>query len=206
MRNYYIYYDEESSINYLYLFLLHKIAMIDNKTRLYNTIRYNSLDELTSRLNDKYKSINTDFEKFEKNVVSKTTLTRFLNSDISDNYFIFDKDSKTITIQNNFQYNITNGHAKFIVLDDRQIDILLYHNEKLLYTYFLYIKYYCGFSGCNYTDFTANQFFAATGYSVKAGNYKSNLSRYNAILVNSKLITIDKFRYDGKERNGYSIS
>ena len=98
MRNYYIYYDEESSINYLYLFLLHKIAMIDNKTRLYNTIRYNSLDELTSRLNDKYKSINTDFEKFEKNVVSKTTLTRFLNSDISDNYFIFDKDSKTITI------------------------------------------------------------------------------------------------------------
>ena len=49
MRNYYLQYIEDTNINYFYLFLLHKIAVVDKSTRLYNTVKYSSLEELTNR-------------------------------------------------------------------------------------------------------------------------------------------------------------
>lgn len=202
MRNYYLQYDEEANINYLYLFLLHKIAVVDKTTRLYNTVKYVSLEELTNRLNIAYNNINTDNKK---PVISKTTLSRVLNSDKCGNYFDYDNVNKVITLKNNFTNRHTSGKAKFIILTDREIDFLLIQKSELLTRYYLYIKYYCGFSGKNETDFTANQFLEASKYSTKAGNYKTLLSSYNSLLVKEKLITISKFRFNGQERNKYSI-
>ena len=202
MRNYYLQYIEDTNINYFYLFLLHKIAVVDKSTRLYNTVKYSSLEELTNILNMAYNNINKDNKK---QVISKTTLSRVLNSDKNGNYFNYDNVNKVITLKNNFTKRQTGGKAKFIILTDREIDFLLIHKSELLTRYYLYIKYYCGFSGKNETDFTANQFLEASKYSTKAGNYKTLLSSYNSLLVNEKLITISKFRFNGQERNKYSI-
>ena len=202
MRTYYLQYEEEATINYLYLFLLHRLAEVDKALRLYNTVRYQNLEELTNRLNEEYKKLNPEAKK---NVVSKATLSRVLNSDTEKKYFIYDNENKVITLQNNFTKSKTNGKAKFITLTDRELSFLLQKNEKLLYSYYLFIKYNCGFSGINYTDFTAIQFLEATNYSTKAGNYKTQLSAYNSLLVKEKFISISKFRFNGKERNGYSL-
>lgn len=202
MRTYFLQYEEDTSINYLYLFLLHKVAVLDKATRLYNTVRYNNLEELTIRLNNEYNTVN---KENKKPVVSKSTLSRVLNSDKCGNYFTYNKTDKVITLQNNFSNKRTNGKAKFITLTDREIDFLLTKNNELLIRYYLFIKYYCGFSGKNETDFTANQFLEASNYSTKAGNYKTLLSSFNSLLVAEKLITISKFRFNGQERNKYRI-
>lgn len=202
MRTYYLQYDEEASINYLYLFLLHKIAEVDKTTRLYNTVIYNNLEELTNRLNEEYNTINTENKK---PVISKSTLSRVLNSDKCGKYFTYDKATKVITLQNNFTKRHTNGTAKFITLTDKEINFLLIQNNDLLTKYYLFIKYYCGFSGRNETDFTAEQFLEASNYSTKAGNYKSFLCAFNSLLVKEGFISISKFRYNGRERNKYSL-
>lgn len=202
MRTYYLHYEEDTTINYLYLFLFHKIADKDKKTRLYNTVRYNNLDELTDRMNERYKLIQKDSNR---KVISKATLSRVLKSDTEKRYFIYDKENKMIVLQNNFTTNNTNGKARFITLTEREIDFLLSQNDKMLYSYYLFMKYNCGFSGKNYADFTANQFLEATNYSIKSGKYKSMLSNYNSLLKEEGFISISKFRFDGKERNGYSI-
>ena len=173
MRTYFLQYKEDTSINYLYLLLFYKIAEVGNTTRLFDTVRYSSLDELVSKLNTEYKKINPSQSK---TVVSKTTLSRVLNSDTEQKYFVYDKQKKLITLQNNFSKQKTNGHAKFITLTDREIDFLLVQNVPLLYRYYFFIKYNCGFSGINKTDFTAKQFLEASNYSTKAGNYISLLS------------------------------
>ena len=126
-------------------------------------------------------------------------------AEMIESYFNYDNVNKVITLKNNFTKRQTGGKAKFIILTDREIDFLLIHKSELLTRYYLYIKYYCGFSGKNETDFTANQFLEASKYSTKAGNYKTLLSSYNSLLVNEKLITISKFRFNGQERNKYSI-
>lgn len=153
MRTYYLQYQEDTSINYLYLLLLNKIAELDKSSRLYNTVRFSSLDELTKRLNDKYNEIN---KENKKNVISKTTLTRVLNNTESNNYFSYNKENKLITLHNDFKNKTTGKKAKFITLTDREIDFLLIQKNELLSRYYLFIKYNCGFSGRNRADFTAN--------------------------------------------------
>ena len=103
MRTYFLQYKEDTTINYLYLLLLHKIAEVDKATRLYNTVRYNNLDELTERLNSKYKEIVSNSKKA---VISKSTLSRVLNSDKEKNYFAYDSINKVITLQNNFKNKV----------------------------------------------------------------------------------------------------
>ena len=64
MRNYFLLYDEAASVNYKHLLKLYGIAEYNKKNRLYDTITYNTLDELTQRINDKYGkciSKSTDF-------------------------------------------------------------------------------------------------------------------------------------------------
>lgn len=202
MRTYYLHYKEDTTINYLYLFLFHRIAEKNKTLRLYNIVRYNNLDELVDRMNERYKLIKKDCNG---KVISKATLSRVLKSDTEQRYFIYDKESKLILLQNNFTTSKTNGKARFIKLTEREIDFLLSQNEKLLYSYYLFMKYSCGFSGKNYADFTANQFLEATNYSTKSGKYKTMLSNYNSLLKEEGFISISKFRFDGKERNGYSI-
>lgn len=202
MRTYYLQYQEDTSINYLYLLLLNKIAELDKSSRLYNTVRFSSLDELTKRLNEKYNEINPENKK---NVISKTTLTRVLNNEQNKSYFSYDKEKKLITLHNDFKNKTTNKKAKFITLTDREIDFLLIQKNELLIRYYLFIKYNCGFSGRNKADFTATQFLEATNYCSSSGSNKNKLSSFNGLLVSNKFISIQKFRYNGKERNAYSI-
>lgn len=202
MRTYFLQYEEDTSINYLYLLLLYRIAEVGKTTRLFDTVRYSSFDELTTRLNAEYKKINPTYSKA---VVSKTTLSRVLHSDEKQQYFIFDKAQKLIILQNNFSKQKTNGHAKFITLTDRELDFLLIQNTPLLYRYYFFMKYKCGFSGVNKTDFTAKQFLEASNYSTKAGNYISLLSQFNSLLSTEGFISISKFIFNGHERNCYSI-
>lgn len=202
MRTYYLQYQEDTSINYLYLLLLNKIAELDKSSRLYNTVRFSSLDELTKRLNDKYNQIH---QESKKNVISKTTLIRVLNNEQNKRYFSYDKEKKLITLHNDFKNKTTNKKAKFITLTDREIDFLLIQKNELLIRYYLFIKYNCGFSGRNKADFTATQFLEATNYCSSSGSNKNKLSSFNGLLVSNKFISIQKFRYNGKERNAYSI-
>lgn len=95
MRTYYLHYEENTTINYLYLFLFHRIAEKNNILRLYNIVRYNSLDELVDRMNKRYKLIKKDCNG---KVISKATLSRVLKSDTEQRYFIYDKESKLIVL------------------------------------------------------------------------------------------------------------
>ena len=95
MRTYILQYEEDTSINYLYLLLLHKVAVLDKATHLYNTVRYNNLEELTIRLNYEYNTVN---KENKKPVVSKSTLSRVLTSDKCGNYFTYNKTDKVITL------------------------------------------------------------------------------------------------------------
>ena len=96
MRNYFLLYDEAASVNYKHLLKLYGIAEYNKKNRLYDTITYNTLDELTQRINDKYGKC-----------ISKSTLSDFLNDNGTQKhdykYFSYDKDSKTIKLYNDFK-------------------------------------------------------------------------------------------------------
>ena len=200
MRTYYIAYDEQTNINYHYIFLLHKIAQVNNGNRLYNTIKYNSMKELAESMNNKYRDIvgdsNTCF-------VSISTLSRVINSDKEEKYFTH-RDN-TIILNNNFSNSKTNGKAKFITLTDKELNFLLLQKNKMLTKYYLFMKYNCGYSGINKADFTAEQFLQASMYSTKSNSTLSNISNYNRLLEENNFISISKFRFNGKERNCYSI-
>ena len=77
--------------------------------------------------------------------------------------------------------------------------------NNLFAKYLIYLKYYCGYSKDNKTDFTAQQFLIACGYSVNSNNTLSQLSEYNGLLVKRGIITIQKKRDElGHTRNIYS--
>lgn len=201
MRSYYIIYREEAEINYLLLLLLHKIAQVDKKTRLYNTIEYSSLEALAASMNEAYE----EATKSKEAAVSKATLSRFLKEYGNSLYFKHDRQKKHIVLLNDMKNATTKKKEKFIVLTDKEINFLLLEKQQLLIRYYLFIKYNCGYSGKNYTDFTASQFLEASNYSSTSGKNKALLSSYNALLTSNGLIRISKFRLDGKERNGYTI-
>ena len=184
MRKYFLLYDEKATVNYKHLLKLYGIAEYNKKNRLYDTIRYNTLDELTSRINDKYGKC-----------ISKSTLADFLNDKGTKQkheyrYFSYDKDSKTIHLTNNFSNVGKGAGAKY----------------NLLIAYFLYIKYFCGASTSKSTDFTAEQFLIACGLCPTSGSNKEKISKYNSILSSSGLIEIERFRdNNGHLRNIYRI-
>ena len=71
-------------------------------------------------MNNKYKDIVGDSNL---SIVSISTLSRVINSDKEEKYFIH-KDN-TIILNNNFSNSKTNGKAKFITLTDKEINFLL---------------------------------------------------------------------------------
>lgn len=200
MRKYFLLYDEKATVNYKHLLKLYGIAEYNKKNRLYDTIRYNNLDELTSRINDKYGKC-----------ISKSTLADFLNDKGTKQkheyrYFSYDKDSKTIHLTNNFSNVGKGAGAKFIVLSQKEFDFLVIQKDNLLIAYFLYIKYFCGASTSKSTDFTAEQFLIACGLCPTSGSNKEKISKYNSILSSSGLIEIERFRdNNGHLRNIYHI-
>ena len=199
MRNYFLLYDEAASVNYKHLLKLYGIAEYNKKNRLYDTITYNTLDELTQRINDKYGKC-----------ISKSTLSDFLNDKGTQKhnykYFNYDKDSKTIKLYNDFKNTDNRTSRKFVVLSEKEFDFLVSQADNMLISYFLYIKYYCGASASKSTDFTADQFLAACGLCSTSGSNKQKISKYNSILSSAGLISIERKRdNNGHLRNTYRI-
>lgn len=202
MRKYYISYTEDTNIKYLYLLLFYKMAEADkvNNIFVYCKIYFDSYNELTKRLNTEYKLCCPNSTK--QQIVSKSTLYRFLNDAGNTRYFDFNAEKNIILLKNNFSKS---NRVKFVVLTETEVNFLLLHNDELLTRYYLYIKYYCGYSRDKKTDFTAKQFLEASNYSANSGANKTKICSYNSLLSSNGLIKIEKYRTNSKERNIYSL-
>lgn len=192
----YIYYNETATIDYIFLLALYKIAKSNNTSKLKDTIQYNSLRELQEQFAQaNYK-------------ISTAKIDRILKHKIQDykEYFIYNKEQKTIKLLNDFRNIYTKSKRAFITLSAEQVEFLINSKNNLLCKYYLYIKYYCGKSKTKRTDFTIKQFLSAVGYSTDSNNNISKISELNGILQKSNMIEIQKYKdTNGHERNLYII-
>lgn len=192
---YYIYYQEDTNINYVYLLLLQRLAKYNTDTKCYDTITYENIKQLTDSINEHYCG----------NSVSQSTVSRVLNNEDYKEYFIYYKTEKKIQLLNNFSKS-NSKRNKFIVLNEQEAEMLIQNNDNLLCTYYCYLKYYCGYSKSKEIDTTAKQFFSACGYK-ESGRYKTKLSEYNKELAEKGYINIKKYRdNNGHLRNVYSFN
>lgn len=192
----YIYYCDSADIDYIFLLALYKIAKSNNTTKLKDTIQYKSLRDLQEQLTQaNYK-------------ISTAKIDRILKHKIQDykEYFIYNNEQKTIKLLNDFRNIDTKSKRAFITLSAEQVEFLINSKNNLLCKYYLYIKYYCGKSKTNTTDFTIKQFLSAVGYSTNSNNNISKISELNGILQQNNMIKIQKYKdTQGHERNLYII-
>ena len=196
MRNYFISYNLSDNINYLYLFMLYGIAEYDKTKRRYETITFNSKKDLAEKIKNAY----------GEKAFSYATLNRILSAPNYSNYFSI--KGNTLTLNNDFTNRTKSAQKPFVIITSVEADFLLRQNDKLLASYYCYLKHYCGLSskaGIK-QDSTAKQFLLSVGLSADNHNNLSRISSYNTLLVNEGLIKIDKFRdQNGNERNNYFI-
>lgn len=194
MKTYYLYYDETTNINYCFLFAIFCITEYNKTEKLYNTVYYKSQKELAERIK---KQCNYN--------ISAATISRILKDKNYLPYFTKSTTENKITLNNNFKKG-TAAKNKFITLTEKEILFLLEQDNKQLNKYYLYLKYYCGFSKNKKIDTTANQILCAIGYSSNCGNNKDNLCKFNTLLQNNGFINIQKIKDNkGYYRNIYSI-
>lgn len=94
MKQYYIpYFPGVKKFDYLPVLCFWMIAGYNKQSKLYDTITFQSLDELAGRIEA------TAGEK----VLSKSTLSRVLNNEAYKNYFTYDRQRKEIILKNNFR-------------------------------------------------------------------------------------------------------
>lgn len=191
----YLFYDELAEIDYCFLLALYKIAQTNNGERLKNKIQYNNIEELS-------KKIQANCGGYS---ISTASLYRNISSPKYKKYFSIDKETRSILLYNDFRTGKAKEN-KFITISEKECSFLLANNNNLLCKYFAYIKYYCGYNKGKGTDFTAEQFLSAIGYSSKSGNNKQKLSLYNGLLLDNGLVNIAVYRDSkGKKRNLYTI-
>lgn len=195
MRMYYLNYDEKANINYCFLFALFSIAERNQKEKLDNIIVYKSLKELADRI------------KAQCNYsISPSTISRILNNADYLPYFSKSTTENKIVLNTCFKKGKAASN-KFVILTDKETNFLLEQDNKQLNKYYLYLKYYCGYTKSKRIDTTANQILAAIGYSANCGNNKDNLCKYNSLLLANGFINIEKIKDDkGYCRNIYSMS
>lgn len=194
MKNYYLHYDEKANINYSFLFALFCIAEKNKQEKLNNIIYYKSQKELAERLN---KQCNY--------TISAATISRIIKDTKYLPYFNINKKENIIKLNTNFKKGMA-ANNKFIVLTEKEILFLLEQDNKQLNKYYLYLKYYCGYSKSKTIDTTANQILSAIGYSSNCGNNKENLCKFNNLLLTKGFINIKKIKDEkGYCRNIYSM-
>lgn len=192
MRKLYIPYDERANINYVYLIQFYLCANYNKERKAFDEISYKTIEDLTRQLNF--------FVKDKNKYISNSTVRRILSDSNYGNYFSVNKQEKLIYINNNIK-----NKNKFVVIDFKEANLILQSRDNLLAKYLLYLKYYCGYSKSKKIDTTAKQFLNACGYSINSNAYISKISEYNRLLVQQKIITIEKYRdNNGFERNLYS--
>ena len=93
----------------------------------------------------------------------------------------------------------------FVCLSREEVFFLYGIYDNLLFKYFMYLKYYCGYSKSKTTDSTAKQILLAIGYSANT-SYVDKLSEYNTHLKAEGLLHIKSYTDErGHKRNIYSI-
>ena len=186
LKAYYVRFRPTAKIDYCMLLSFYDLAEYNNETKCFDTIHYTSVRELAERLK-----------------VSQSTVNRlFANAEYNE-FMKIDRDRKTITLYNNFGKGIKDT---FVTLTAEEAQLIKEMNDNLFSKYLIYLKYYCGYTNNN-TDFTAQQFLSACGYSTKSNNTLSKISEYNTLLVSKGYITIKKFRDElGHTRNIYAYN
>lgn len=176
---YYLHYEEETSVNYCFLFSLYLLAERNTKERINNIIKYESLSKLSKRIETEcnYK-------------ISSSTISRILNNSNYNLYLTHNKKDKTIMLNNNFKRTNKTANNKFVVLNDYEIKFLIAEDNILLNKYYLYLKYYCGYSKSKESNFTAKQFLTAIGYCANSGKLLAEISRINFLLSDNGFISI----------------
>ena len=191
MKHYYIRYEPRADINYIYLLYLYSLCEYNTTTKCFDTINYTSIRALEKAITD----------KFGKGSISVSVLNRVLNDERYREYLTVDKEKKQIQIHNDIR-----GISSFVVLTNREVEVLLKEKDNLLVKYYLYIKHFCGKVKDKKQDFTAKQFLSYCGYSDKSNNYISKISGFNGILQDKRLIKIDTYRDNlGHTRNVYTL-
>lgn len=191
MKQYYIPYDEVKDINYIYILALYKTATFNKITKRYDTISYRSLENLKEQI-----------KASSNKSISASTLGRILKDSKYSGLLYIPEDRKAVVLKNDIK-----GLKKFVVLSEKEADLLLDKEDILLAKYLLYLKYFCGYSKSKKINTTAKQFLAACGYSTKSNDYISMISEYNRLLVDEGIIKIEKYRDEnGNERNSYSLA
>ena len=94
MKQYYIpYFPGVKKFNYLPVLCFWLIADYNKDTRLYDTVSFQSLDDLAGKI---------EAAAGEK-ILAKSTLSRILNNQEYNNYFTYDRGRKEIILKNNFR-------------------------------------------------------------------------------------------------------
>lgn len=186
-KNYYLRFRPTANIDYLYLLAFYDLAEYNEESKVFDTIRYSSVRVLAESLK-----------------ISSSTVNRIFNNPEYNEFMCIDKHNKTIKLCNSFKKGQSN---QFVRLTNDEVSLIREVNTNLFAKYLIYIKYYCGYTKDNNTDFTAQQFLSACGYSVKSNATLDTISRYNGLLVDRGLIKIQKYRDDkGHTRNRYSYN
>lgn len=184
---YYLRFEPTANVNYFHLLALYDLAEYTKENKAFDTIRYVSIKQLAADTG-----------------VSVSTMNRILSSSDYRKFFDVDTTERIITLKSSFPKG---AKAAFVKLTAAEVCFLRdQKKDNLLAQYFLYMKYYCGFSKTGKTDFTAQQFLIACGYSVKSKTNFDRLSKYNCLLEEKKFIKIEKYRDElGHTRNKYSF-
>ena len=191
MRHFYIRYEAQADINYIYLLYLYSLAEYNTSTNFFDTINYNSIRTLQNLI----------VERFGKGSISPSSLSRLLKDERYRNYIKVDLKRKEIALQ-----TATRGMPCFVMLTKREVDFLIQQKDNLLAKYYLYIKHFCGLGAVGTQDFTAKQFLTFCGYSDKSNAYLSKVSSYNRLLVEKGFIRIEKYKDNqGHTRNRYYL-
>lgn len=190
-RQYYIIYDEKTNINYIYLLFFMSIAEYNPASKRYDIVKYKSIKKLADRIN----------EVCGDNSISTSTLNRLLDRDYKG-YLVFDRKNKIIQINNYIK-----NKKRFVYITQKEAQFFMKQKDNLLFRYYLYHKYWCGFRKDKAHDSTAKQILLDLGYSDISNRNISLFSNYNGILSNNGFLIIQKYRDDmGNERNKYSIN
>ena len=186
-KYYYLRFRPTANIDYLYLLSFYDLADYNEESKVFDTIYYPSVRVLAESLN-----------------VSTATVNRILSNPEYNDFMRIDKPNKTITLCNSF---VRGQSEQFIRLTADEVKLIREVNTNLFAKYLIYLKYYCGYSKDKNTDFTAQQFLSACGYSVKSNATLDTISRYNGLLVDRGLIKIQKYRDDkGHTRNRFTYN
>ena len=191
IKKYFLPYNEKEQANYIYILMFYSIANYNKTTKRYDTIKYSSIKNLRDQLNN-----------ISNKTISESTLRRLLQKECYKTFLQIDSSTKTIRILNDIK-----KCSKFVMIHDSAAQIIMDNGDNLFATYYLYLKYYCGYSKSRKIDTTAKQFLAACGYSTNSNSYISKISEYNSILSQNGLISITKYKdNNGYERNCYQCS